>query len=316
MRKKYNGRSSNSDFVRFLVLGFAVIFTGTLTVILGFSLATLTKAQSDWYLPSQKQGTFDFTNITPTPTSPVAPVQNAPPPVYTPPPTQDAPPPVSKQYCVDEEPGTVTVESCDDATRCDIAHGAGGPSGTCGTVIGWEHTIIELLLGSTGKYNNKLSDNLSSAIQSSCYNAGPHTPYISTFNVIDSYNLAGFHEFNRGTHADAVALKTAWIQTAGYTTSTTANVLTPGDAVLFSNPPHVGIVNTVEIDTRGNGDVWFLHTGAAYYLGKLMTANWQVVASSTGDNNVTFGSQQSKGSDATTGETVCYCGSVCYRWTF
>src|SRR3989344_1105465 len=167
MRKKYNGRSSNSDFVRFLVLGFAVIFTGTLTVILGFSLATLTKAQSDWYLPSQKQGTFDFTNATPTPTQADLPTQ--PPGItitVTPPPQEDSPPPATKQYCVDEEPGSVTVESCDDATRCDIAHGAGGPSGTCGTVIGWEHTIIELLLGSTGKYNNKLSDNLSSAIQS------------------------------------------------------------------------------------------------------------------------------------------------------
>lgn len=239
-------------------------------------------------------------------------------PTVQPPSQIDSPPSQGKQYCVDEAPGTVEIESCDDATRCDVAHGGGGPSGTCGTVIGWEHTIIDILLGSTNsKYNNRLSDNLSQAIQSSCYTAGPYSPYISTFNVIDSYNLAGFHEFSRGSHATATALVNAWKNTAGYTVSTSANGLTPGDVVLFASPPHVGIVNTVEIDTRGNGDIWFLHTGAAYYLGKLMVANWQVGASSTGDNNVLFGSHQSKGQDTTIGETVCYCGGgICYQWKF
>ncbi|OGG00672.1 hypothetical protein A2153_05850 [Candidatus Gottesmanbacteria bacterium RBG_16_38_7b] len=239
-------------------------------------------------------------------------------PTITPPVQIDSPPPQGKQYCVDEAPGTVEVESCDDSTRCDVAHGAGGPSGTCGTVIGWEHTIIEFLLGSTGKYNNRLSDNLSQAIQSSCYTALPYSPYISTFNVIDSYNLAGFHEFSRGSQAAAAALVDAWRATSGYTVSSSANGLTSGDAVLFGNPAHVALVNTVEIDSRGNGDIWFLHTGATYYLGKLIVANWQVVASSTGDNNVLFGSHQSKGPNTTIGETVCYCGSdsICYQWKF
>lgn len=283
----------------------------------GFSVPKLARAlSSDWYLPTQKQGSFDFITATPGPTATPKTEMAADNP-NTPIPQTDAPPPATKQYCVDEAPGTVTIESCDDRTRCDIAHGAGGPQGSCGTVMGWEHTIIEFLLGSTGIYNNRLSDNLSSAIQSSCYTAAPYAPYISTFNVIDSYNLAGFHEFSRGSHADATALANAWKGTASYTTSTTANGLTPGDGVLFSNPPHAAVVNTVEVDkTRGNGEIWFLHTGATYYLGKLIIANWQVVASSTGDNSVTFGSHQSKGPDSTIGETVCYCGNICYQWKF
>ena len=267
---------------------------------------------------SIKLGTFEILTATPIPTVPQSfPTipQSNPTFVTTPIPTVAGAGPLAsgKQYCTDEEPGTVHIESCDDSTRCEIAHGAGGPSSSCGTVIGWEHKIIEFLLGSTSLYDNKLSDNLSSPIQSSCHTAASYSPYISTFNVIDSYNLAGFHEFSRGT---ATALDNAWKTTAGYTTSTASNGLTPGDVVLFSNPPHVGIVNTVEVDARGNGDIWFLHTGATYYLGKLMVANWQVVASSTGDNSVTFGSNQSKGTDVTVGETVCYCGSICYQWKF
>ncbi len=85
--------------------------------------------------------------------------------------------------------------------------------------------------------------------------------------------------------------------------------------MLFSSPPHVGIVNTVEVDANGNGSMWFLHTGAAYYLGKLFVANWAVVESSTGDIPI-LGSHTSKGPDVTRGSTICYCGSICYEWYF
>lgn len=317
MNKNSFDRNSNLEFIRFLILAFAAITFGLITTLVGFSLARLTQAQSDWYLPSQKQGTFEFTNVTPTPTQAAAPTQPAGiTSTITPPPQQDNPPPPSEQYCVDEEPTSVLIEPCDDSTRCDIAHGAGGPRGSCGTVIGWEHKIMESMIGGTGKYGRTLLKNLSTSIQSTCYMATPYSNYVSTLNVIDAYNLAGFHEFSRGSHANATALENAWRTTSGYTTSTTANGLTPGDVVLFSNPPHIGIVNTVEIDARGNGHVWFLHTGASYYLGKLIVANWTVRESSTGDTNPTFGSHQSKGADTTIGETVCYCGSVCYRWCF
>lgn len=224
-----------------------------------------------------------------------------------------------KQYCVDEEPGTVHIESCDDATRCDIAHGGGGPGTVaCGTVIGHEHSIIEFLLDTTnGKYFNSLSNNLSRAFQSTCYTAAPVPTYISTFNVIDTYSLAGLSGFSRTTHMDATALTASWSTTPGFTVSPTANGLTPGDAILFKGTPHVGIVNTVELDNRGNGDIWFLHTNAAYHLGKVMVANWVVVSSSTGDTNVNFGSHQSKGPDTTIGETICYCGGgICYQYRF
>ena len=65
---------------------------------------------------------------------------------YNPPPGNG-----TKQYCVDEEPASVTVESCDDSTRCDIAHGSGGPFGSCGSVISWEHKIIDQLLTTTAQ---------------------------------------------------------------------------------------------------------------------------------------------------------------------
>lgn len=316
-QKKYT-YNSTLELVFILTLGALVSTIGLATASVGFSLAKLTKAQSEWYAPTQKQGTFDFTQVTPIPTQP--PGTTPPPGVTPPPPPSDNPPPASKQYCVDEAPKTVLIESCDDPTRCDIAHGAGGPSGDCGQVIGWEHTIIEFLLVATGKYKDSyaLSKDLSSPIQSNCYTAEPWSNYISTFNVIDSYNLAGFNEFNRGAHADATALESSWKSNLNYTTSPNANGLTPGDVVFFSNPPHVGIVNTVEIDARGNGEIWFLHTGATYYLGKLIVFNWVVVESSTGDSKVLFGSNRSKGPDSTVGETVCYCdgGRICYQWKF
>lgn len=229
-------------------------------------------------------------------------------------------PPVSTaQYCVDDEPTTVLIEACDDETRCDIAHGDGGPSGTCGRVIGWTHPIIESLLTNTGtQYDRRLTDNFVTAITSFCHTAAPWQPYISTFIVIDSYRLAGFSGFDRGTHADAAVLTNAWKSTAGYTTSTSVQGVTPGDAIFFGNPSHVGIVNTVEVDTNGNGSMWFLHTGASYYLGKLFVANWAIVESSTGDTAVIFGSNASKGADTTTGSTMCYCdgGTTCYEWHF
>lgn len=293
--------------------------------------------------PPQVAGYFIAQAATPTPepktiqlrTFPVLTVTPSPTPLYTPKPTSGsltptapgAGAPVSgKQYCVDEAPGQTLIESCDDTTRCDVAHGGGGPSGSCGTVIGWEHVIIESLLTSVSSpYYNTLVSDLPSAITNTCsntYTAQPASPlaYISTFNVIDSYNLAGFREFSRGIHAAADALTNAWKTTTGYSTATSTTGLTPGDAVLFSNPPHVGIVNTVEIDTNGNGDIWFLHTGAAYHLGKLIVFNWNVVESSTGDMNVVFGSHQFKGPDVTVGETVCYCDDsnpyICYQWKF
>jgi len=69
MNKKNDPKNSNIEFTRFLILVVAVAVTGLTTVIASFSLAKLTRgAQSDWYLPSQKQGTFDFTNVTPSPT--------------------------------------------------------------------------------------------------------------------------------------------------------------------------------------------------------------------------------------------------------
>lgn len=272
---------------------------------------------------SIKLRTMTIPPISITITYPPTPVVTYP---YTTPPVSNYNPPPgtgTKQYCVDEAPGKVTIESCDDCTRCDIAHGAGGPYGTCGTVISWEHNIIEFLLGSTNNtYNNSLSNNLSAPIQSLCHTAASISPYISTFNVIDAYNLAGLNGFSRSTHAAAQALETAWKSAIGNGFTIlpgSAHVVTPGDVIFFNNPPHVAIVNTIEVDAHGNGDIWFLHTGTTYYLGKLIVAIWHIAASSTGDTAVTYGSHVSKGADATQGETVCYCGSctnICYQYTF
>ena len=269
------------------------------------------------------------TSLTPTPTIPITAPPNitptyaptgynipTPPPQSTPLPATDSPPPYAKLYCVDEEPTSVRIEPCDDATRCDIAHGGGGPSNTCGPVIGWQHTLMESLLQS-GQYGaNSFAVDLTTDISSNCYIASRISPYISTFNVIDSYNLAGFQGFSRGQHMSASSLENAWKTTPGYTYQTTVQGVTPGYAI-FTGSNHVGIVNTVEIDSNGNGHMWFLHTGASYYLGKLIVANWTVVASSTGDTTVRLGGHQSQGADTTQGETICYCESgVCYRYDF
>lgn len=309
----------------------------------GFSLRYLTKAQI--YAPhsGQKQGTLigfpsPIPTSTPTPTvitvgpthTPFPPTNtpvpgqlaNTPPPNQpTVPPSQN-PPAWSKQYCVDEDPQGVLIESCDDPTRCDVAHGNGGPTSTCGAVIGWEHTIIESMLNkktASNPYWNSLSAGLTQAIQSNCSSIAPVSPYISTFNVIDAYNLAGFKGLSRTTHASAATLISAWSTTTGYSTLNTAQGVTPGDVMLFANPAHVALVNTVELDQRGDGSMWFLHTGGNYYLGKVIIAGWNVVASSTGDNSVKFGTvSPPKGTDTTTGNTTCYCdgGKTCYNHIF
>ena len=308
----------------------------------GFSLRYLTKAQI--YAPhtGQKQGSLGgfpspIPTSTPRPTvattgpthtpfpptntlAPGQPTNTLAPNQPTVPPTQN-PPAWSKQYCVDEDPNGVLIESCDDPTRCDVAHGNGGPSKTCGNVIGWEHAIIDSILSKkdpSKPYWNNLSQDLTQGMQSNCASIAPVSPYISTFNVIDAYRLAGFTEFSRATQASATALFSAWGSTAGYSILNTAQGVAPGDAMFFTNPAHVAMVNTVELDNRGDGSMWFLHTGGNYYLGKVIIAGWNVVASSTGDNAVKYGTAQPKGADATTGNTTCYCdgGIVCYSHTF
>lgn len=226
------------------------------------------------------------------------------PPTPTPPgvfvPCQDRGP--DKCYCIDDSgkfsDGTLKPgnEPCDDASLIDVAKGDGGVTGPCGTVISWDQQIMESLQQGTGSWNH-----MSGTFSGCGYTAVPSTSYLSTFNVIDAYNLAGLHELSQAAHTSGVDMLSWWrsapAAAAGYyfidyngSIRTIIGGIMPGQSVFLGT--HVGIVNSVEVDANGNGWISMLHTNTPYWLGVLVVANWQLVNTPSNYTLVGFGGYQ------------------------
>ena len=226
--------------------------------------STNTQQQKDLYGPT--------TEPTPTPT-----------PGSVQPPTPTARPQAGgKSYCIDDEGAVPGNEPCDDASRFDIAKGAGGVTGSCGTVIDWDQQIMDALQKGTG---NKWDD-MPTSFTNCNYSSTPTNQYVSSLNVIDAYNLAGFHELTAVDHTVVTDMISWWqgsqAQTAGYTyipvTGTSIQTILPqikpGMTMFLGS--HAGIVNSIEVDANGNGWISILHSNTSYWLGVVIVANWQI----------------------------------------
>ena len=273
--------------------------------------------------PPQVAGYFIAQAATPTPepktiqlrTFPVVTVTPTPTPQYTPVPTiPGSTPPIipgnfSKRYCVDDNPGLI-IEPCDDTSKCDQPHGIGGPNGLCGTVIDWEHKIMDALAQAS---DTAPWDILATSVSSDCsYTAAASTSYVSTFNVIDAYRLAGFAGLDRNTHVTGASIQSFFQSNSAagfrYITGTSMNGVGPG-WVMFFPSGHVAMVNHVEIDANGNGKMSFLHSGGGFYLGLGIIVNGNLVQTSADESVTGFGGHTTALPFSASGIAVCTTGA-------
>lgn len=273
---------STLELVFILTQGLLIAIIGLLITGMGLTLSLTSRAQSNWYTPTQKQGTFDFTAAapTPTPTSPPAAESSVP--------TGRLPigGPNGVDYCIDDE----DPDGCDDNTAFLVPKGTGGIQGTCGTVIEQAHKLVnELPQALKG-----MRDSLKSAVSNCGYSTGPYSSpnYISTFFVIDAFNLAGLTELskNNASHVKGSDLLNWWQgQPAGYKfipyspTAIQQHANKTQDltgCVMFlnlSSGVHVGIVNVLQlVNTNGDGVISILQSGARYFLDRFEVVGWDI----------------------------------------
>lgn len=199
-----------------------------------------------------------------------------------------------KCYCMDDDGNLPHNEPCDDPSKFDIAKGEGGVTGPCATtVISWEQQIMEYLtIGSNGNWSQ--IDTILTGCNS--FATSPSSEYLSTYNVIDAYNLAGFMELNRGAHVGASAMTDFFRTTLGYTYIDLSvqslqsvlqnNMIKPGYVMFLGS--HVGVVNSIEV-TNGTGWISILHSNTSYWLGVIVIDNWNIVNTPEGFNPTGFG---------------------------
>lgn len=278
-------------------------------LISAFFITILSKgtiAQVNNNSQSQQQGSFQLSSPTPVPTIPLA--TSTPKPVNTVPPnstplpatsglpmiTGGAQDPNSPYFCIDDE----DPEPCDDNTAFLVPKGSGGVSGTCGTVIEWAIKIAQAL----PQDFKVMRDKLPTAISSPCGNTGTYSSgYISTFFVIDSYNLAGFPQLSKSnaSHVVGTSLLNWWKTTAPFTYIDYGAPSGSHQAILsqnlvgktmFINLPsggvHVGIVNSVNVDSHGNGIISILQAGTQYWLDRFEIVNWSVTNTPLHQTNI------------------------------
>ncbi len=270
----------------------------TLVILFTFLLNQKTSAQVND--PSQQQGSFNLSTPSPVPTIPIPTATTRPtstiPPNGTPLPiiTGGAQDPNSPYFCIDDE----DPEPCDDNTAFLVPKGTGGVSGTCGTVIEWAIKIAAKL-----PQDFKVKrDKLLTAVSSSCGNTGTYSSgYISTFFVIDSYNLAGYPQLSKTnpTHIVGTSLLGWWKSTAPFTYIDYGAVSGSHQSILsqnligktmFINMPsggvHVGIVNSVNVDAHGNGIISILQAGTQYWLDRFEIMNWNITNTPLHQTNI------------------------------
>lgn len=290
-----NNLTDYSIFELVFILAFAavVISIGLITTSVGFSLANLSRASSDWFLPTQKQGTFGFTQVTPT----QPPIPTQPPNVPTQPPaapTASGPLPTggpvspdAPVYCIDDE----DPDGCDDDTAFHVPKGVGGVPGSCGTVIEQAHKLVNSLPQAIKVSGTR--DSINPAVSNCGYSTGTYSSgYISTFFVIDAYNLAGLTELskNNPSHVTGTGLLSWWqSQPTGYKfipySPTAIQQHASGQqnltgCVMFlnlSSGVHVGIVNVLQlVNQNGDGVISILQSNAKYFLDRFEVVGWDI----------------------------------------
>lgn len=274
MKKKSLGKTDQTKklaLTTFLVL----VTTVTASFVVWTNLDDRSRA-ANLNVPSLKLGTFS-PPITSTLRDPIAD------PTYKLVPTIRETGRLAKSYCIDSKGSVPGNEPCNETIKFDIKVGVAGVTGSCGTVVSQSQKIMEYLQ----QGSNGLWDQMNTAIINCGYAVAPTSPYLSSYNIIDSYNLAGFTELTRTSYSRVEDLQNWWksakAQAAGYrfynytggTLQTLIPYISPGFVVFLRS--HAGILNSIEIDSRGNGWISILHSNTTYWLGVIIVANWNIV---------------------------------------
>lgn len=276
MKKHY----SNIELLFILTQGILIIIIGLLTATMGLSLSSFTRAATEWYAPTQKQGTFDFSTAQPTPTS--SPTTSST--TYTGLPRGGE---NGVDYCIDDE----DPDGCDDNTAFLVPKGTGGTTGSCGTVIEQTHKLVANLSHAL----KGMRDSLNAPVSNCGYTASAVSSpsYVSTLFVIDAFRLAGFTELDRNNanQVKGTELLSWWQgQPAGYKFIPYSPTLLQQHAngtqnltgcVMFLNLSggvHVGIVNVLQLTDAqaGNGVISILQSGARFYLDRFEVVGWDI----------------------------------------
>lgn len=172
-----------------------------------------------------------------------------------------------------------------------VPKGDGGTVGTCGTVIDQAHKLV----ASLPQVSNSVRDSLNPKVEACHYNTGVYASpdYVSSFFVIDAYNLAGHNELSKANpdHADPSKLFAWWhTNPAGYRFLSGRSVIREygsgqtdltGCAIFLDTGAgiHVGIVNNFELYTEdGDGILSILQSGTSMYVDRIAIGEWAVVS--------------------------------------
>ena len=195
-------------------------------------------------------------------------------------------------YCLD----LTNPSSCDNDSSLRVVKGRGGVSGSCGYVIDQGHRLVASLYNQT----NTIQDALNPSVNNCGYNTASYSSgYISTFFVIDAYNLAGLPDMAKYNvyQAEGSQFLDWWqspqASSGGYIYipysptvlqqyADNPQQLT-GCAIFFNitDGVRVGLINRLEfVDTHGNGIISILQSEAISYIDRFEVVNWNVVNSS------------------------------------
>lgn len=289
-KARRKGKPTHHSLLTICVVVFIVTYLSIVTIMtLGkFVGAADTRPPHN---TTQQQGTFDFKSVTPkapvnqnTPagTGPSSPGPITPGTLITGGPVS----PNSPYYCIDDE----DPEGCDDQTAFHVPKGTGGPAGSCSTIMDAAHKLVSSLPQGLKDFR----DSLNPAIINTCHNTGTYpSGYISTFFVIDAYNLAGYSELSKknANHVTGSGLLTWWrAMSVGYNfLPYTPAVLEKhaigqqslNGCVIFLQMPsggvHVGIFNALEIvNAQGDGVLSIVQSGARYFIDRFPVVGWDV----------------------------------------
>lgn len=275
-REFRNHRRFKNIFLLIVILVALFIASYTITV---YNLDSRSKAQSD---RSIKLGTFTpllYPTVAPNIVLTVAPTGLI---------TGGPVAPSAPFYCIDDE----DPEGCDDNTAFWVPKGVDGIAGTCGSVIEQGHKIVSSLPQGLKDFR----DSVNPSINNCGYSTGTYSSgYISTFFVIDAYNLAGLTGLSKlnasqvtgdgmlnwWQSGDAITKGFRYIPYSPTVISqhaTGKQNLT--GCVMFLRVPsgiHVGVVNYLElVDSYGDGVISILQSGAPYFLDRFEVVGWDI----------------------------------------
>lgn len=306
----------NKELIKKSGLKSIIILFSLLTIVLTIGSVTIYQVARAWFIfedpflknlraPSLQLKTVKVISPTPTPTRAVTnqiinptsisyPTTIPSSPVAVTTPAIGGPQPPAGYYCIDD----VDPDMCDDNTSHLVPKGSGGVSGSCGTVIENAHRLVEAL----PQVNKGTRDSLSRTVSTNCGSTGPSTGYVSTFFVIDAYNLSGFLELNKAnpSHVSPSGLFNWWqspparYEFIQYSPGVvqqfaTGQIDLTGCAMflrLGSGSFHVGIINKLELySSNGDGVLSILQSGTRMYIDRFPVAGWNIANTSTNQTN-------------------------------